>query len=150
MNEPNGVGDTVIIGDSYSINYDLADDDVVTVAFSYDSDAVGLDGTALSAPCDSAGEGAGASCLWDTTGMLAGSYYIYGETTDGVSNVNDYSPGQITIEADANPNSPGSIGQYYDEVADVSVNSGWSIKDTSIKIQATRTTMVSVSERPVP
>ena len=34
VNQPDGSGDTVTVGDSYDINYDLADsDDVVTVAF---------------------------------------------------------------------------------------------------------------------
>jgi len=101
VNDPDGTSDTVTVGDNYSIDYDLADsDDTVTVAFYYDSDSSGLNGTAISGACATAAEGTGVTCSWDTTGMTPGSYYVYGVTNDGTNpDVTDYSPGQITINA---------------------------------------------------
>jgi len=101
VNQPDGTGDTVTVGDSYDIYYDLADsDDVVTVAFYYDDDNTGENGTAITGACSSAAEGTGVYCTWDTTGMTPGSYYIYGITDDGTNpQVSAYSPGQITINA---------------------------------------------------
>jgi hypothetical protein len=101
VDEPDGTGDTVTAGDNYSIQYDLSDsDDVVTVAFYYDSDNSGLDGTPITGACATAAEGTDATCTWDTTGMVAGSYYVYGIADDGTATqVTDYSPGQITINA---------------------------------------------------
>jgi hypothetical protein len=109
VNQPDGTGDTVIVGASYNIDYDLADaEEVVTVAFYYDTDAVGLDGVAITGACATAAEGTGATCSWDTTGMTPGTYYVYGIADDGVNPaVNDYSPGQITI--DPAPNNPPTI-----------------------------------------
>jgi hypothetical protein len=99
VDEPNGVADTVTAGDSYDIRYDLDDpDNDVTVAFYYDTDNGGLDGTAISGSCTSASEGSNRTCAWSTTGMLPGSYYVYGITDDGVNPpVDAYSSGQITI-----------------------------------------------------
>jgi hypothetical protein len=101
VNDPDGSSDTVTEGDNYNINYDLADtDDTVTVAFYYDSDSSGLDGTAITGACATAAEGTGVTCTWDTTGMTPGSYYVYGVTNDGTNpQVSDYSSGQITINA---------------------------------------------------
>ena len=101
--QPDGTGDTVYVGDSYNITYTLADsDDAVTAAFYYDTDASGLDGTVISGSCATAGEGAGATCTWDTTGITPGSYYVYGITNDGINgNVSAYSTGQITINTAA-------------------------------------------------
>jgi hypothetical protein len=104
VNQPDGVGDTVTQGAAFNINYDLADtDDTVTAAFYYDTDNVGLDGTAITGACATAPEGTGATCSWDTTGVTPGTYYVYGITDDGVNPaVNDYSPGQITIDPPPN------------------------------------------------
>jgi uncharacterized repeat protein (TIGR01451 family) len=101
VDEPDGTGDTVTVGDNYTIQYDLADsDDVVTVAFYYDTNNSGLDGTAITGACAAAAEGTNATCTWDTTGMTPGTYYVYGITDDGINpQVSDYSPGQITINA---------------------------------------------------
>lgn len=103
VSQPDGTGDTVTVGDLYNITYDLSDaEEVVTAAMYYDTDAVGLNGTAITGACATAAEGAGATCSWNTTGMTPGSYYVYASTTDGVNPVvNDYSPGQITINAPA-------------------------------------------------
>ncbi len=103
VNEPDGTSDSVTVGDDYSIDNDLADtDNTVTVAFYYDTDSSGLDGTAISGACATAAEGTSVTCTWDTTGMTPGSYYVYGVTNDGTNpDVTDYSPGQITINAAA-------------------------------------------------
>jgi hypothetical protein len=99
VDEPDGTGDTVTVGQTYNIQYDLSDpDDVVTAAFYYDTDGSGLDGTAISGACASGAEGTNVTCSWDTAGMTPGSYYVYGITNDGTNPaVSDYSPGQITI-----------------------------------------------------
>lgn len=105
VSQPDGVGDSVQVGTPYNITYDLADPDpkhAVTVAMYYDVDAVGLNGTAITGACATAVEGAGATCSWDTTGMTPGTYYVYGLTSDGIAaQVNDYSPGVITITSPA-------------------------------------------------
>ena len=138
ISQPDGAGDTVVVGDAYLVTYTLSDDDVVTAAFYYDVDNDMAGGTPITGACATAAEGAGATCSWDTTGVTPGSYYVYGETDDGVNPLeNAVTLGVITIEADANPNTPTGYDQYYDEVADVLINSGWSIRDTSVKIQAT-------------
>ncbi|MDP2704449.1 MAG: DUF1080 domain-containing protein [bacterium] len=99
VSQPDGIGDTVIVGDLYNITYTLSDpEETVTAAFYYDTDATGLDGSAISGPCASALEGSGVTCVWDTTGINPGSYYVYGITSDGVNpQVSAYSSGQITI-----------------------------------------------------
>lgn len=102
VHQPDGVDDEVFVGQSYSITYDLSDaEDAATVDFYYDSDGSGSDGTAI-AGCQDQAEGAGAICSWDTIGMTAGDYYIYGIAADGINpDVNDYSSGVITIQAAA-------------------------------------------------
>ena len=109
VNDPDGVSDTVTQGTAYNINYDLADaEEVVTAAFYYDTDNAGLDGTAISGACATAPEGTGVTCSWDTTGVTPGTYYVYGIADDGIDPaVNDYSPGQITI--DPAPNNPPTL-----------------------------------------
>ena len=94
ITQPDGTGDTVTVGDLYNITYDLADtEEVVTAAMYYDTDAVGLNGTAITGACATAAGKAGATCSWDTTGMTPGTYYVYGITNDGVNpQVSDYSP----------------------------------------------------------
>jgi hypothetical protein len=106
--EPNGTGDTVTAGTAYNIAYTLTDsDDTITVAFYYDSDAVGFNGTPISGACATAAEGTGVTCAWDTSGMTPGNYYVYGiSTTDAFNSAAQaYSPGVITI----NPNSAATL-----------------------------------------
>ncbi|MEK7520385.1 MAG: fibronectin type III domain-containing protein [Patescibacteria group bacterium] len=111
ITQPDGTGDTVNVGDLYNITYDLADPDplhAVTAAMYYDTDASGLNGTAITGACATAAEGTGATCSWNTTGMTPGTYYVYGLTSDGIAaQVNDYSPGIITINA---PSATTTIG----------------------------------------
>jgi uncharacterized delta-60 repeat protein len=126
VDEPDGTGDTVTVGQTYNIQYDLADtDDVVTVAFYYDTDNSGLDGTAISGECASGAEGTDVTCSWDTTGVTPGSYYVYGITNDGSNpDVTDYSPGQITINADTDPPTPDpmSFAEVPDDASPTSID----------------------------
>jgi len=94
-------GQSVTAGTSYNITYSLADaDSVATAAFSYDTDATGYNGTAISGACASAAEGTNVTCTWDTTGMTPGTYYVYGVATDGVNSpVNSPYSGTLTITA---------------------------------------------------
>jgi hypothetical protein len=99
INQPDGVGDSVIAGDPYNINYTMTDaEDIATVSFYYDVDNAGADGTAIAGACASAPEGTGATCLWNTTGVPGGIYYVYGIADDGVNTpVVVYSSGTIEI-----------------------------------------------------
>ncbi|HBG81515.1 TPA: hypothetical protein DDW69_01600 [candidate division CPR2 bacterium] len=99
VNEPDGTGDTVTVGQSYNLAYDLSDpDSAATVDFYWD-DGQDYTGTAISS-CQDQPEGAGAICAWNTTGIIPGAYWIYGVATDGVNpDTRDYSPGQVTITA---------------------------------------------------
>lgn len=99
VSQPDGTDDKVTVGDSYNITYSLTDtDDSVTAAFYYDTDIDMTGGTVITGACATAAEGTGVTCSWDTTGVTAGSYYVYGVTSDGVNpEVKNISPGQITI-----------------------------------------------------
>jgi hypothetical protein len=99
ISQPDGVSDTVTMGNSYNITYTLADaDDTVTAAFYYDTNNTGLDGVAITGACATAAEGNEVTCSWDTTGLPSGSYYVYGIVNDGVNpEVSAYSGGQITV-----------------------------------------------------
>ena len=100
INQPDGTGDSVTVGSTFNINYDLADtEQTVTVAFYYDTDNTGTDGVAA-ANCAAAAEGTGVDCAWDTTGVTPGDYYIYGITDDGIAaQVSSYSSGTVTVNA---------------------------------------------------
>lgn len=106
VSEPNGTGDTVTVGSLYDVTYSLADtDNVVTSAFYYDTNNDKTGGTAITGACATAPEGTGATCSWNTAGVPAGSYYVYGVTNDGVNSaVSAVSTGMITIQ------SAGSLG----------------------------------------
>ena len=123
VTQPDGTGDTVTVGDLYNVTYNLADtDDAVTAAFYYDTDATGLNGTAITGACATAAEGTGATCSWDTTGVTPGTYYVYGITNDGVNTqVNDYTSGVITINA---PNTPPTLTVSQPDGVTDTVNAG--------------------------
>ncbi|MBI5665336.1 MAG: alkaline phosphatase, partial [Nitrospirae bacterium] len=101
--QPDGVNDSLKAGEPYNVAYNLDDPDHnVTAAFYYDTDNAGYDGTAISGACAAVSENAGATCVWDTTGMNSAgmppqTFYIYGITNDGQGEVKSYSVGQITI-----------------------------------------------------
>jgi len=109
ISQPDGVGDAVTVGASFNLVYTLSDvEDVATVSFYYDTDNLGFDGTAI-ASCANRPEGSGATCAWDTTGLSAGSYYVYGIASDGVNGpVQLYSAGPLTVNPVPNtaPNLP--------------------------------------------
>lgn len=101
ISQPDGVADSIVAGDSFNITYTLTDpDDAVTAAFYYDTNNSGADGTAITGACATAVEGAGATCAWNTAGLQAGTYYIYGVTSDGVNPaVTTYSAGPVTVSS---------------------------------------------------
>lgn len=82
---------------NYYINYSLADtDDVVTANFYYDTNNTGYDGVYI----NGGGEGANQDLLFsDVSGKLTPGipYYIYGVVSDGVSTVQQYSTGTVTV-----------------------------------------------------
>ncbi|MFA6132065.1 MAG: hypothetical protein WC702_03325 [Patescibacteria group bacterium] len=132
--QPDGTSDAVVAGASYNITYTLADTDhAVTAAFYYDTNNTGADGVAITGPCATAAEGTGVTCAWDTTGMTAGEYYVYGIVNDGTSgDISAYSPGQITINGQP---SVGTVGDTPDPVSvgsDVTFSSGtWTDANTA-------------------
>nr|WP_242521785.1 tandem-95 repeat protein [Motiliproteus sp. SC1-56] len=100
VNQPDGAGDTIAEGGSFTIHYDLSDSDsVTTVAFFYDANNSGADGTPIDG-CGAEPEAAGGTCVWNTSGVEPGSYYVYGTTIgDGASAATVYSSGVVTINA---------------------------------------------------
>jgi len=108
ISQPDGVGDAVTVGASFNLTYTLSDvEDAATVDFYYDVDNVGFDGTAI-AGCSARPEGSGATCSWNTTGLTAGDYYVYGIASDGVNGpVQIYSVGPLTVNAV--PNTPPNV-----------------------------------------
>ena len=100
VTQPDGISDTIAQDASYNITYSLSDsDNVVTVAFYYDTNNSGLDGNTISGACAIAAEGTNSTCTWNTTSVTPGSYYIYGITSDGMTQVNAYSSGTVTINS---------------------------------------------------
>jgi hypothetical protein len=99
ITQPDGVGDAVVAGDPYDITYTLTDDeDAATVTFYYDLDNTGQDGTAATGCATQAESPTPATCSWDTMGVPAGIYYVYGIADDGVNSpVVVYSSGTIEI-----------------------------------------------------
>jgi len=86
ISQPAGGDDTVASGSSFSITYTLTDgDSVATVDFyytqSYPNAVAGINGTQATG-CQGKPEGTDATCSWDTTGMSAGDYYVYGLADD--------------------------------------------------------------------
>ncbi|MEW6217978.1 MAG: hypothetical protein AB1634_00405 [Thermodesulfobacteriota bacterium] len=108
--EPDGVNDQVFAGDLYPITYTLDDpDETVTVAFYRDNDHAGENGTALPGACAAAAEGSGVTCAWDTTGLAPGTYYVYGQVSDGYHPaVSAYSAGALTVVAPVSVAGPAS------------------------------------------
>lgn len=97
-------------------------------------------GVAMSG-CQDQAEGTNATCAWDTTGVGAGSYYIYGMTTDGTATSTAFSSGQVTINA-AQAGATIS-GTLYSDEGTTAVTSGETISlymATSTNSVATSTT----------
>ncbi len=102
VTQPDGADDTVTVGDNYTIYYTLTDsDDTVTANFAYDGDAADYNGN-LIAGCINKAEAAGGTgtCIWNTTGVTPGNYYIHGTSTDSINTeAQDYSSGVVTIQS---------------------------------------------------
>jgi hypothetical protein len=96
--KPDGIDDEIAEGASFTVQYDLYDpDDIVTADFYYDTNNSGLDGVAILG-CQDQPEGTGETCIWDTTGVTPGTYYVYGITNDGTNpQISVYSTGFVTI-----------------------------------------------------
>lgn len=85
INEPQGDNDTIALNGTFNIAYNLSDlEDNATVSFYYDNNGAGNDGILIGG-CLNRPETSGAVCAWDTTGVFAGTYYIYGKASDGVN-----------------------------------------------------------------
>lgn len=98
--DPDGVNDTVTRGAVYNVIYSLTDqENVVTAEFYYDVDTTPHNGNEgkIPGPCSVAPQGEYKSCAWNTSETPSGSYYVYGEASDGKEKTSDYSPGKITI-----------------------------------------------------
>lgn len=81
---------------SYTITWALSDSDhSPTVALYRDTDGSGYNGT-LIASLDAA-ESAAGSYTWNTSGVSAGTYWIYAVTTDGTNTNRCYSRGHLKI-----------------------------------------------------
>jgi hypothetical protein len=133
ITQPDGVGDTIDEDDPFTVTFTLTDSDaVVTADFYYDTDNSGFDGTAI-AGCQDQAEGTGATCVWDTTGVAVGTYYVYAVVTGGTTQPSIYSSGQVTIQGapvaavvvDFATSTPGRIGGALSfDGGDDSVNGG--------------------------
>ena len=135
--QPDGVGDMIAEGANFTVQYNLADaDDEVTASFYYDTNDSGLDGTAISG-CQNQAEGTNLTCTWNTTGVSPGTYYVYGETSDGVnSQVSTYSSGVVTINATPiiSVSQPDGVGDTIAQNANFSVQ--YSLADTDDVVTA--------------
>lgn len=100
ISEPNGTNDTFVSGGLVRPTITLNDaDNVVTAALYYDTNNSGYNGVPLSGECSIVPEGTNVSCDWQAS-ITPGTYYIYGEASDGVNTVaRAYSPGAFTITA---------------------------------------------------
>ncbi|MBI5665467.1 MAG: alkaline phosphatase [Nitrospirae bacterium] len=130
ISEPDGIGDTITAGDPYNITYTLDNPDkTVNTAFYYDTDNVDMDGTAITGACAAAPEGAGVTCMWDTTGMSPGVYYIYGISKISGSGLTHIwtGGGADTLASNAANWSDNSAPQNGDDV----IFNGTSVKDCS-------------------
>ncbi|MDI6793802.1 MAG: hypothetical protein QME81_13215 [bacterium] len=96
ITEPDGVND--MADTFYTIRWTDADpDDNALVSLYYDSDDTGYDGTEIVTGLSE--DNPAATYLWNISGMLEDSYYIYGVIADGVNPPDsDYSDGPLTIE----------------------------------------------------
>lgn len=111
--------------DGIAVNYDaITTESDAKVTFFYDTDNVGFDGPMIAA--DIAGTGAGQSYVWNTTGIAAGTYYVYAMIDDGINApVYVYSPTSVTIA-----NQPPVVST----IADQNVNEGATLTLTAAAV----------------
>jgi hypothetical protein len=107
ISEPNGVGDSVARGEPFNIRFTGgADSDSVADVYFYakttntgcNSGGIGTWGTALN-NSNPAKEGIDSGMSWDTSSWVAGTYFICGRITDGVSTVYAVSTNTVTISS---------------------------------------------------
>lgn len=84
---------------SFTITWSDSDpDDDAIINLFWDTDASGTDGTAIEFCSNLSENSATNSCVFDTRGLAAGTYYVYGCIYDYVnSQVCSYAPGSITV-----------------------------------------------------
>jgi|GEM_PF-5526455 len=105
MSEPNGTADTVGKGEPYTVRFTggADTDSVADVYFYYKSTntncSAGLTGWTIINSTAPAKEGTDSGYTWDTTSVAAGSYYVCGVITDGVTTRYAVSSGQMTISS---------------------------------------------------
>jgi hypothetical protein len=77
---------------SFTILWNLQDaDGAPAVSLYYDNDPVGFNGTLIAANL------AGGSYVWNTSGMPAGTYYLYAVTSDGLNTNRAYAGGPLIV-----------------------------------------------------
>jgi hypothetical protein len=111
-------GDSTADG-SFDIRYNVndAENNQLTTKFYYDTDALGFNGQPITCstppsipdskyklylptlvqPGTPGSGGSGDSCRWNTSGVDAGTYYIYGVTTDGTNTTQVYSQTPVVV-----------------------------------------------------
>ncbi|MFZ5798593.1 MAG: hypothetical protein ACOY3O_09230, partial [Thermodesulfobacteriota bacterium] len=103
VNQPDGVGDSGLTGDTFTINYDANDadaGDTISVDFYYDIDNSGENGTAIASCQNLTTKGSGLTCDW--TSLPEGAWYVYGIVDDGTTTTTAYSAGTVVVScADA-------------------------------------------------
>jgi hypothetical protein len=94
--------DTVVTGDSYTIQWADADPDSSAVIGLYrDTDSSGLDGTLIAGGLQEDPDGAGDAYLWDLGAVPAGRYWLYGVISVAPFSRSSYSLGALTVDKQA-------------------------------------------------
>lgn len=104
--QPADGDDVVSEGSSFDITYTFTDADPINtplVDFYYDSNNSGSNGVAITGACADAAVGTGVTCAWDTDGMAAGNWYVYGIGCDGTACLTTYSSDVLTITGGGSP-----------------------------------------------
>ena len=98
ITEPDGNDDKAHTG--YTIRWiDTDADSDAVIALFYDINDAGADGTPIISGIQEDPDGLNDAYIWDTTGIPAGSYYVYARIEDGVNDpVIAYSEGMLTID----------------------------------------------------
>lgn len=104
--QPDGVDD--IANNSYAIAWeDFYPYGEATIAFYWDDDNSGLDGTQIVSGLSEDDDGIGGSYVWNISAIPEGDYWIYASIDDGTfESRHDYSPGMLTINHSMITNTP--------------------------------------------
>jgi hypothetical protein len=92
------IADLTPNGQGVNVGYNSVSSETdAQVTFYYDTDNVGFNGVQLNGSFVNSGNGQ--SFQWDTTGVAAGTYYVYGRISDGINpSVYVYSPVTVTVD----------------------------------------------------